>query len=608
MCEIEVLYKSIAKMSKAFVANSHSLLTIIFIFPYNGIMDNSLPPSPPLVKAPINSPDSINRFSNLSPKNIILFLGIIILLVIAVFYGISQVRNSTDTPENSSEDTNSVVKVSPHTIIYGSWTDKNSFIFAYDLSTGNEGILAQLPLNIKGVTVIDDTTLLYISQVNNSGHGRVITKFDLSTKQETILFQASEGFGIDDYILSPDKKYIAMLEIQLNSDSDILQGGKSRIYSASLAQQNTRNLITDENASLSNPVNFPRAILNNGTIFMDKFLPNSGAGWAYGMRVSNFLGTDQKDIESMPNGSYGTQPVLSPDGKYLAFAGYDGSKGPGAEDINGFRRALVHTNTVELLDTSTLTRSSIENLSKDNIYSGVLWENESELLISYGSQVNESGIYLYSIKTQNYTSKNLGVDSTTVLSKLNSTTFLSGSISNVNSNLGGLGDTYNVPFDYFLIYDSVTNQSTKISTKTSPLQYISTVSNDDYNNLTDHIEVISGNSGDALQIKSFPLKTDLPKIREEQKSTPVDPTPRGTVRQPQNDSIPNNPDPNSGSNPTDKPLPACKVLYADKVQAACGSQPSKPVDGSSGNAYNEYFKCRDHVLSPYYCGKTNECW
>ncbi|MCL5438961.1 MAG: hypothetical protein M1268_03155, partial [Patescibacteria group bacterium] len=119
-----------------------------------------------------------------------------------------------------------------------------------------------------------------------------------------------------------------------------------------LQNQSNKNLIYDEVAN--NPVHYPRAILDNGEVYLDTFLPNSGAGWAYGMSVSNFTGTDKKDLDNMKNGTYGTQPVLSPDGKYLAFAGYSGTDGKNDQD--GFRISLVKTNTLEKLDTQTKER------------------------------------------------------------------------------------------------------------------------------------------------------------------------------------------------------------------------------------------------------------
>ena len=65
----------------------------------------------------------------------------------------------------------------------------------------------------------------------------------------------------------------------------------------------------------------------------------------------------------MANGTYGTQPVASPDGSMLVFTGYDGSKGSGVEIVSGMRRSIISSNTVEILELSTLTRRKLSNLS-----------------------------------------------------------------------------------------------------------------------------------------------------------------------------------------------------------------------------------------------------
>ncbi|HRN96415.1 MAG TPA: hypothetical protein PLD54_03140, partial [Candidatus Levybacteria bacterium] len=316
-----------------------------------------------------------------TPTRVVIFLFVALALIALMGIAITQRSSRTSPDKDTNAIPKEIVTLSPHTLIYGSWDTNQSLITAYDLSTGREGIIAVLPLNIKKVTVTSPNTLIFINEtLGAQDHGREIVQYNLTSKTQETIYQVSDGFGIDDYVISPDFQSIAIWEVQLNSESGTLLDGKSSVYTTKIGSQ-TKNVIYEESVSDTNPARYPRAILNDGTVFMDKFLPNSGAGWAYGISVSNFTGTEKQDLANMQNGTYGTQPVLSPDGKYLAFAGYDGSKGSGTTDVGGFRRALLSPNTVELLDTSTRQRIKQENIANTNIYTSIKWNDASNLFV-----------------------------------------------------------------------------------------------------------------------------------------------------------------------------------------------------------------------------------
>src|SRR5690606_38285587 len=101
-------------------------------------------------------------------------------------------------------------------------------------------------------------------------------------------------FGSDDYAISPNKRYIATWEVQVNGETNTLLNGKSRVHSIDISAPSSKHLIYDEVPTEFTPVHYPTAVLDDGTVFMDSFLPNAGAGWAYGMAVSNFNGTNKK--------------------------------------------------------------------------------------------------------------------------------------------------------------------------------------------------------------------------------------------------------------------------------------------------------------------------
>lgn len=81
------------------------------------------------------------------------------------------------------------------------------------------------------------------------------------------------------------------------------------------------------------------------------------------MSVASFDGSQKQDLNQMKNGTYGTQPALSPDGTKLVFSGYDGTFGAGDAIKNGYRQALLTPNTVETLGVNSLAREKINRSS-----------------------------------------------------------------------------------------------------------------------------------------------------------------------------------------------------------------------------------------------------
>src|SRR5690606_29846113 len=140
---------------------------------------------------------------------------------------------SQRSSQNTSTQTgkNSLQKLSSHTIVYGVWGGESSVIKGIDLNSGNEYILAQLPANIKKVTVLDQNRLLYIDKTNERDHGREIAIYNIKEQKSTPVFTTAADFGIDDYAISPNKRYIATWEVQVNGETNTLLNGKSRVHS-----------------------------------------------------------------------------------------------------------------------------------------------------------------------------------------------------------------------------------------------------------------------------------------------------------------------------------------------------------------------------------------
>lgn len=194
------------------------------------------------------------------------------------------------------------------------------------------------------------------------------------------------------------------------------------------------------------------------------------------MSVVNFDGSNKQDIAGMSNGTYGSQPSLSPDGKYLLFAGYDGKNGNGTAVKNGYRQALLTPDTVELLDTTTLKRYKLSNLPDTNIYSDVQWNNQTDniILSILSSDGKQTGVYSYNLNKLTAIQIPLPTTNGTTygyVSGLTADETLIGIQSTDNSNLGNLGSTYAYAYTQFAKLDENGNL-TSLSSTDPFMQYI----------------------------------------------------------------------------------------------------------------------------------------
>lgn len=468
-----------------------------------------------------------SRFS-VNPRGLIALLVVIFVVSSAIFVGSKMIQNNIQ--ENTTQDTTQDTSrepfepVSNYSLVYGTWVGGLSKVKAFDLQTGKELLLASLPSNVKKVTVLDQDRLLYINETDLRDHGKELAIYSISNKKSTPLVKAAGEYGIDDYVVSPNGQYLSTWEVQVAPDSGILMGGKSRVYSMSLNNPSVKNLLYDETATSTVPIHYPRAILDTGEIFLDTFLPNSGAGWAYGMSVSNFDGTDKKDLENMKNGTYGTQPILSPDGEFLVFGGYNNSKGDGTTLIDGFRRALVSTNTIELLDTQTKVRKKLDNLSDLYTYNGIRWGHEGTS-IQYSliaRDQTKNGTYLYNLNTTQSTKFLLNDTNVRVIIAPTLNSAILGTPETSLLSMGNLGITYSTLYNSFL-FQNTEQSASPISIPISDIlmQFITLTpvsyfpDSLDVTNLKDSTQQVSNKQ---LQLKTFEVKPSLAPEREGQQN------------------------------------------------------------------------------------------
>ena len=513
-------------------------------------------------------------FNSLTPKSIGIFMGGILLFSAIVIGALNLTGSSNDNDNNKPQGNQVDVKkegdLSPHTLVYGTWTEKSSSILAYDLGTGDSGVIAQLPVNVKKVSVLSPTQLLFISNTNIKDQGRNISTYDLHTKETKVIYEASEGFSIDDYVISPNKQYIAVWEVQPNPESEVLLNGKSSVYTTKIADQTIKNVIYQEDAVTSNPVRYPVGILNNGTVFMDRFLPNNIAGWGYGMSVSNFLGTEKQDLASMQNGTYSTQPLLSPNGNYLLFSGYNNNQEAGATIIGGFKQAQLSSNTIELLNTETLERQKLSNISEAHVYPQVKWDgNDAIIYYQSSTDTEQNGIYRYSLVHKTSTKSTLD-GAEFLVQSLSSTTELVGNKQISSTSVGNLGASYESPYVNLSLV-TANQDETPLDLDTTFAQYIDTVPSN-YFDKSVYMSSTESNGtikGDNLQLSTFIYKPEIEEERQEQQQRPVT-TPTFERQPSQSDGTKPTPTPQSDEETIDCQSMArsiCEGQHPDDINA-----------------------------------------
>ncbi|MBA3723623.1 MAG: hypothetical protein H0W89_01880 [Candidatus Levybacteria bacterium] len=519
--------------------------------------DSSAPKPVDQLQADGNTP--VTPKKTLSKKVILIAGGVLLLMLIiglGVLFGGSDKKalDSKEKAETSQAPAPSIeqVKTTPpapdaqnpsQIMVYGAWTGQTTVIKAVDLGSSNSFLVATLPLEIKKVSVLSSQNLLYIDQVDTKDHGKRITVYNIKDKSSSLSIPASAGYVIDDYVLSPDKKYLAIWEVSFAQGSQVLQGGKSRVYAVDLSQPSVKNLLYDEQVNLTNPIHYPRAILNSGKVFADMFLPNDpngGAGWAYGMSVVDFDGTNKRNLENMKAGTYGTQPSLSPDGKYLVFSGYDGSKGDGKAVKDGYRQALLTPNTVDVLNTESLKRFTLPNLTNANTYAASNWEVQTGniILTVLSKESSQTGVFSYNLRTQSPNEIVVPSQDTTAygyISKLNESKALIGTQDTSASNLGNLGENYAYAFTQLALLDFPSSKVSFVSLEDSFAQYITLLPSNYFETVLGiktiaqaipqptYIDMYSDKNAEKknLQLYTFFLKSDLSPQRLKQQSTPI---------------------------------------------------------------------------------------
>jgi len=375
----------------------------------------------------------------------------------------------TPTPTQSPYKAAALVpSESTATLIYGVWEGGNSVVKAINADGSNHVTIARLPSNIKDVNVISDHEILFIAETDNQDHGKKINLYDFQTGQTKTLFETWPGFGIDDVVISPDKKWLATWEVKFASGAKILSGGDSRVYIAPLATPQNKIFIVDEyNVSSTNFLRYPLFFDSSNRLFLDTFGPNGG-GWNLGLWVVNADGSNLTPIPGMADGEFSIDPILSPDGTKIVFAGYDPSAFPqlkAASTSGVLRPAIANPNLLQMMDLSTLQKTTLLGSADGIQYANPVWsEDKNEVFFEQFRVKSETdsdyeGVFIYNLSSGQLASVSSLIQATPLLLNYSANDLFWGIPS---QDTGNLGKNYESTFSSFSLTNLLSLQTTTL--------------------------------------------------------------------------------------------------------------------------------------------------
>ncbi|MCX6809523.1 MAG: hypothetical protein NTZ65_02110 [Candidatus Berkelbacteria bacterium] len=194
--------------------------------------------------------------------------------------------------------------------------------------------IVKIPASAKRVSFLDSTHLVYLNKTDGKDHAQEFISYNLTTDKTDILYSAKDGFGIDEYVLSPDNTLAALWEVKMPISGDLSQllGGESKItqidlktkqWQTILGPQKTDNSKTAEdlvqaqfNLDPSVFVQYPLFYDASNRLWLDTFGPNGGY-WGNGIYTISQQDKKLTAYASLPAGSYSSDPVISKGGKYV---------------------------------------------------------------------------------------------------------------------------------------------------------------------------------------------------------------------------------------------------------------------------------------------------
>lgn len=193
--------------------------------------------------------------------------------------------------------------------------------------------IATIESSGKAIKSLPDGSVIFISDLNDHKSGKKISKFNLSDKTISTVYETTGDYYIDDFIINPNSTKIATWEISKSSKGKLL-GGKSRVIEVQISNAIAKEAIkpqelegnmskddttlaqyfVDSKVCLQHPIFYD----GKDNLYVDTFCPNTieGTGWNAGIYLMAGENTTMTKYEKLKIGSYSYRPSISSDGKF----------------------------------------------------------------------------------------------------------------------------------------------------------------------------------------------------------------------------------------------------------------------------------------------------
>ncbi len=316
-------------------------------------------------------------YSRIEVKNTLAFLGIALLVAIAIFASMTGFQNVSRERQQKerieklysslpplNQDSSSI-----NTLVTGYKTQEFTMIEAVNDSGKNYTKVAMLPHNIKFVFPLRNAKqLLYIAETDSGDLGARLEVKDIGAGSGSkdgathVIYTASDGYKIDRLTVSENNDWITWYEIKPPSGSDTYTHTSDlyRSFKASIADivngtstgLVTWTKLTDQRGEPGTAIYLPSIITNNGEVYFDGIVVSD-----YGL-YSGFVNESLETIIEKDN--YNSKPYFY-NQRYLVYTSFNPANNPKLTGGSSpaAREAVVNTNTVKVLDLSDPARKII---------------------------------------------------------------------------------------------------------------------------------------------------------------------------------------------------------------------------------------------------------
>lgn len=266
------------------------------------------------------------------------------------------------------------------TVIYASYGANDVLVGATNIDGSNTTTIAKLPREIKFIRVLDREHLIFIGDTDEADRGKEIVKLNIPTAEAQVLVRADGDWKIDNYLLSPDKTYLAWWEIKPDPGFENLHRNfASRVYIAPINNPEQKVLVTDEHTGPGIRIHLPKFFDKQNRLYLDAFEAEQYAFYLGLFRVGP-NGGPLEEVPELGENQYNSDPVLSPDGKFLLFTDYDSSapvqlSGGGSGSA---RKEAVNRNRLVIYDLETETKETLLGSGNGNLYAHPYWSHDGQ--------------------------------------------------------------------------------------------------------------------------------------------------------------------------------------------------------------------------------------